>query len=120
MTETPDPSVALEEIKERHALAVMPDPDPVFFGSLFQIKSYLVRSDVPRLVASLEAVLELADELEATPYPDGADVTREQLPVEVARTDVARGLGGIFREAITREITGAQSSAQQREESSDG
>ena len=67
-------------------------------------------ADVPRLRRCVEAVLKLADELEATPYPDGADVTLDSLPVEVARTDIARGLGRIFRAAITRELTGKEES----------
>jgi len=56
-----DPAALLAPIRERHALATTPDPDPVLFGSLFQAKSHLVRADVPRLLAAVEAALKLPD-----------------------------------------------------------
>jgi hypothetical protein len=57
--------------------------------------------DSPRLLRAVDAVLKLADELEATPYPDATAIQ----DCEVIRTDLARGLGRIFRAAITAALT---------------
>jgi hypothetical protein len=62
-----DPASLLSPIRERHALAVTPDPDPVFFGAIFQIKSHLVRTDVPRLLAAVEAALKHHERIERHP-----------------------------------------------------
>jgi hypothetical protein len=92
-----DPAAALARIRERHALAVTPDPDPVFFGSLFKIKSHLVRTDVPRLLAAVEAALKLTE-------PTGEvhrdlDGNEERGVVRVVRCDVLRA-------AITAALAG--------------
>jgi hypothetical protein len=59
------------------------------------------RTALPLLLAALDAVRKLADELEATPYPDATAIQ----DCEVIRTDLARGLGRIFRAAITAALT---------------
>ena len=60
------------------------------------------RNAVPRLLAAIDAVLELADEMEAAPYED--DMTEAAARV----TDTARGLGHILRVAITTALTGQE------------
>src|ERR1017187_6626941 len=84
------------------------DYKPVPQGSEVFEQAIRAARDVPRLLAlvavqraALDAVLKLADELEATPYPDATAIQ----DCEVARTDLARGLGRIFRAAITAALT---------------
>jgi hypothetical protein len=92
-----DLAAALARIRERHALAVTPDPDPVFFGSLFQIKSHLVRTDVPRLLAAVDAALKLADEWEADTIAD-----------DYAAQSAYNHCAGSLRAAITAALAAAQ------------
>jgi hypothetical protein len=92
-----DPAAALAGIRERHALAVTPDPDPVFFGSLFKIKSHLVRIDVPRLLAAVEAALKATE----TPTP----LEGRGFP----------GDGRAVRQAVRAAITAALAAAQATE-----
>lgn len=71
-----DPAAVLGEIKDRNLDAYADDSD----------------SDLPRLLAAVEAVLKLADDLEELPYRD------------MAQVDAA----DMIREAITRELTGKE------------
>ena len=109
-----DPAALLAPIQERHALAVMPDPDPVFFGPLFQIKSHLVRTDIPRLLAAVEAALDQADDLTrksealdaeaeyiAGEHPEAAAVAVLKRERSIAYDECARW----FRAAITTALT---------------
>ena len=64
--------------------------------------AYFTPARTASLLAAIEAVLELADELEATPYPDAEE------DGDVVRTDLARGLGHHIRWAITRALTGKE------------
>lgn len=85
-----DPTAALEEIRERYE----------YLGPLYQNPHFMldaVVQDVPRLLAAVEAVLELAE----PPDPDKLEYDLDgPIGFEISKAKV--------REAISRELTGKE------------
>jgi hypothetical protein len=92
---TDDVAARLAGIKERYECM-----GPLYQNTHFMLDA--VVQDVPSLVAAVEAVLELADKWQNTPWPDdGGD--RAGVATEQTILD-----GTALREAITSALTGKE------------